>query len=291
MPGRASPPSTFTPKRGRHSNVTGVSRRAARRRLRCVGVLAVVLSCGLAGCGGSPAAPRRSSSTSIAQSLLDGELAAYYPRSQTPPPPGLFQRGLLDKPKLTFADYQSAMQAAANCIERKVPGASAKLVPQPGWTQIYEFRVASGGRASANEANSSAPTSNSDGGNSSTAAGTQSAGASAPPSQQAAARVPPGVLAGRASIGYCIATYSATVEARWRAMQVLSGPQLSSQRTLFLQCVRAAGVIVAANTSNAKLGQMFSDPSMLAKLTPEQQQASDVCVTRFQEFLFSIAPP
>lgn len=266
------------------------SRRRSHLGLLYMGLICGVLVLGLLGCGSKSSAPQSPSSASITQSLVNGELGGYFAPGQKVPPPGPFQKALLDKARLTFSDYQSAMQAAADCIEQKIPGTTVQLRLQPGWTQIYEFEIASGGGATGSFAQGNSPSGPpaSSTTTTPTRSGTTTASTGAEPP-------PPAKIAEQASEqaaqGYCIATYSAHVEARWRAMQVLTGPQLSVQRAPFLQCMRAAGIIVPTNTSNDKLGQIFSDPSTYSKLSPEQMQQSNSCTTRFQRFLFSIAPP
>jgi len=273
---------------GRVNTTSTASTKPDRRRWR-LGILCVGLICGLVGCGGKSAAPHAPSSVSNIQSLVKGELGVFFAPGHRVPPPGPFQQALLEKKHLTFADYQSAMQAAADCIEQRVPGASVQLRPQPGWTQIYYFVTASGGGATGSLAQGNAPS----GSRASSTPTTATRTGTTPTTSQPSAPVapPPAEIAAQSAEGYCVATYSAHVEARWRLMQVLSGPQLSAQRTLFLKCMEAAGITVPADASNDKLGQIFNDPSTYAKLNPEQMQQSNSCTTRFQRFLFSISPP
>jgi hypothetical protein len=219
---------------------------------------------------------------------VNGELAVYFGSGHKVPKPGPFQRALLAKKTLTFADYQSAMQAAADCIQQKVPGATVRIVPQPGWTQVDLFTITLGGGAatgSLTQGTGSGPAPSSATRNSDGSVTTTSSGSTTP------VTTPSVLTSSLASQGYCIATYSAHVEARWQVMQILSGPQLSAQRGPFLQCMRTAGITVPANTSNLKLGQIFNDPATYAKLTTGEMQRSDACTTRFQRFLFSIAAP
>jgi ABC-type glycerol-3-phosphate transport system substrate-binding protein len=131
-------------------NTTSTAITRPDRRRWHLGLLSIGLICGLLGllgCGGKSAAPQAPSNASIIQSLVNDELGPYNAPGHKVPPPGPFQQALLRKTRLTFADYQSAMQAAADCMKQRIPGATVQLRPQPGWTQIYTFDVASGGGA------------------------------------------------------------------------------------------------------------------------------------------------
>ncbi len=261
-------------------------RLALRYRSALLAVLVGFISVGCTGASGTPRGP-----SDVARSLANGELAAYFAPGQAIPAIGPFQAALLKKPDLTFGDYQSAMQAAADCIGQKVIGASAQLRLLQGWTDVYQFAVASGGGANPVDAQSaSADFTSLPIGTSSSEAGTTSTIQPSSP-----VLVPPRVAAEQAAVqaamGYCIATYSVQVDARWRSTLILVGPELASQRPLFLQCMQAAGIVVPANTDNQKLGRIFGDPSTYQRLSVEQAQQSDACTTRFQQFLFSISPP
>lgn len=245
----------------------------------------------LAGCGGPRSAGPGAApsdqvgagtdhSVATAKAMLNGGAT---------PEPGPFQHRLLAKTTLTYADYESAMQAMAQCVEDRLPGAVVRLTPglfQPHMldsSMSYGIAPApdtvstvNGGATSGSE--SSAPDV--------TAPGAGEGTAAAEPDSQP--RVPDSSAKLDAAQGECSLTYSAYVEDRWRQQLVLDAAQEDVQKPQFLQCMTAAGVILPQDQSDGSLKRFLTTPAWFEGLTAAQNVEANRCLQQYAELVNTV---
>lgn len=162
--------------------------------------------------------------------------------------PTPFERQLLAKRPLTYADYEEALQATAACTEREVPGVKVSFFRDTLYAYLLGFKLQGG------------PAPGSSG----------------------------GYGAGQRALGKCASQYSAQVEAVWFLQNRLSGSAVFAEQVPFLHCVRAAGVTMSAHASLSQIQALFDSRSWAQGLSAVQKQAGDACVSRYARFLSSL---
>jgi hypothetical protein len=251
-----------------------------RTRVTAVACLACVLAGWLlAACGAahpkSSGAPQPSGGAlAYAESLLGGAKV---------PSPSLFQQSLLKHEPLTYADYDSAMQAMAQCVEERAPGTTVTLTPGQLQPETLSVTVSyGGGTASQPQTGGSNPSGS--GSSSSPAPGPDAS--SGPPLGSSSMPASAGNV--RKALGWCMAAYSAYVASRWQAQLVLSPSQASEQRPQFETCMRNAGVTLPDNPTNADLKRLLQTPGWGQTLTPQQSTQATRCIEKYAAFVATI---
>lgn len=196
------------------------------------------------------------------------------------PSPGPLQAQLLAKPTLTFADYQTAMQAAASCMEEASPGVVATLTPHATFPQVLDWGVGTKAKPGGGAAppvqpqDSSAPSPQA----SPSAAGSSGGKISSP------VPMPSDIVAFANGNANCLAVYSAWVEARWQKQQVLSAAQVSEQLPQVVHCLKAAGVRLPAHATGAQLAAIVDSPGWSQGLNNQQSDRGDACLQKYALF-------
>jgi hypothetical protein len=254
-------------------------------------VFAVLL---VAGCGGSAGGPRGVDASAsggpavaLARSMLGNEPI---------PEPGPFQQALLDKGELTYADYESAMQAMAQCIEDQLPGTVVYLTPGRFQPQTLDFALSAIGDPPPSAVVETPPlpsgattASSGDSGGAAAAITTSAPPAGGNPSGTSAG-IPTSMVESMLIEGQCMATYSARVADKWTDQLVLAPDQAAAQKPQFLQCMAAAGVVLPKDTSDANLKKMLQTPDWgQDQLSPQQSDQANQCLVQYSEFVNTIA--
>lgn len=205
-----------------------------------------------------------------------------------PPGPGPFQRALLDKGSLTYADYESAMQAMAQCMQDRVPGATVALTPSQGVPGMLDVTVdASEVPGSVDVTQGSVEPSPGlavEPSEASTGSGDPNA-----PEPEAFATKPPNVVASDVAYGECQLVYSAFVADKWWQQQVLDAGHVEVQKPQFLQCMTAAGVAVPTDTSDTNLGKWLGTPAWFDGLTRSQIDQANQCLQQYSGLVNTVS--
>lgn len=240
----------------------------------------------LVGCGttaGDHAAPRAShgmanGSVSNATAMLEGA---------EPVGPGAFQNSLLAKSTLAYADYESAMHAMASCVEERAPGTKVTLQPSDYDPRLFDSMYVYGGVeatmsvSNAGEEPDAAPRHERPAPSTTSSPGLDATDPGANP--------PPSVVARGQTIARCQLEYSAYVEDRWRAQQVLSAAEEKVQKPQFLECLTAAGVKLPSDTSDGNLAKWLGSPAWFSGLTEDQATQATACTTKYVDLINTFA--
>lgn len=243
---------------------------------------ALVMAASLASCAGASNDDHAEHTNLLA---ANGSVA--YAKSQlggaTPPTPAPFQQALLDKPSLTYADYESAMQAMARCVEQRVPGSKYEFRPSevdPRMLDSTYIYVAPGSDgptsldAQRSPGAAPSPTTSDDG------SATDVASNSARPAN---------LVANDRKVAQCQLEYSAYVEDKWQAQHVLTAAEEKVQKPQFLKCLTDAGVKLPADTSDSSLGKWLATPEWFAGLSDAQAKQAENCTTDFVDLTNTFA--
>ncbi|MCL2482462.1 MAG: hypothetical protein FWF43_03415 [Propionibacteriaceae bacterium] len=219
------------------------------------------------------------------------------------PPSSEFQNAILAKSTITFADYQSAMEATASCAEAKWPMYRVSVVaPMTSMPQLLGFSVNSGTVEGDSSVSLSGPMTDSPADAGSISDSPSASGDSSNPSSglaigdSASTSSTTGDVDSMSAMNHdlsiCEAMYSAQVEDWWKLNRpwALTGSALTQQRTAFVQCVTAAGQNIPADSSDATIFALVNDLDIYTQLTPTQQAGVSACDTQYQLYLQSINP-
>lgn len=271
-----NPTSTFCPERA-------LGERPSSKWCRARTVAAVAFACVLTGwllsaCGrsrpASSGAPEPTGpSVAYAKVLLAGAKM---------PGPSLFQQDLLRHKTLTYADYDSAMQAMAQCVQERAPGATVTLTPGQLQPETLSVNLSYGGGGSLGQAGGSNPSP----AVSSASPVPESGGSDGPP--LGSSSMPASVVNVRKALGWCMVSYSAYVADRWQAQLVLSPTQVAQQLPQFVTCLRDAGVTLPGTPTNGDLKRLLQTPGWGQRLSPAQSELATRCIEKYAAFVATI---
>lgn len=197
---------------------------------------------------------------------LQQELSSFVAAGERVPGPNAFQRAILANPTITFADYETAMEAATSCAESELPGLGVRLVPRSADGRPEQFGLsisyAPGAAASSTGTSSSSATSSTVG-------------------------VDPFARADQV-LDDCLARYAFEVTARWQAEQTLSGSALAAVRPALLRCLIGAGVHISPSASDTAILRLLDTAGALSSLTAAQQHQVGQCEATYGQFVQSL---
>ena len=252
---------------------------------------AVLASCLLlSGCSEGDGAPVRDADVEEA----DQSLVAYL-RSQLGdayPEPNAFQQAILAKDTITFADYQSALEAAAACFNQRQPTMQAEVVVAlESLPQVLVIAMYSNELSSAESLDMSGDNPVSSPQDGSGLAPDEIFEEVMPMDSNGLPLGGPGSQAAL-DLAMCEALYAVEVEDWWDRNRpwALTGSALADQRAAFLQCANAAGMNIPEGTSDAKILALVSDIDVFNRLIPENQDRMSDCNIRYQTYLQSVDP-
>ncbi|WP_425955270.1 hypothetical protein [Xylanimonas sp. McL0601] len=195
---------------------------------------------------------------------------------------------MLDKPVLTYADYESAVLAWGQCITERIPQMRFEATPSAFMDGMLDVQYGRGAEFGESDGAVGA-----DGSAGQSVSAPSSAGSGEPSDDETEVSngtgvMPDSIVDDDRVVGECELIYAAQVEDRWQSQLVLGAQQVSVEMPKFLQCMTDAGVVLPADRSDAGIRAFLQTPAWSQTLTEEQGARANACIAEHSTLVNTI---